>query len=168
MMRILGEQSACRAMGKRMGGPDASTVWDSLDAGWCARVIAHTIADVPLEQQDTVSLILSNVVDASLDFIFLRTLAHELYLQREQLHVCWAWDAWVCREPYSQLAVVAVALKTIVERCVTERRASGWTQSECPIGFETMSETGLVTKWRSLHPCECRFPQLSPRCRHRP
>jgi len=155
MMRIVGEFSACEAIGERLGGPDATAIWGELTPEWlallCERVLSRRASHA---QSDSMNLIAPRVLHASSRCAFLHRVASEWFKHRGNRCAGWAWDAWVCRTPNSQLKMVAILLKSITAQLVSEGRLDARGQTECPVDLhEVMHDPGSVTKWRSLHPC---------------
>ena len=121
MVRLVGEPSASRALGTRLGGPEADEIWSSLDATWMATRVAAMIAKAPPRQRHSMRE-LERVLDPRLGYALPRELARELYKHRDSLSACWAWDVWIGREAYSQLHVTATALQSIAGQLIREGR----------------------------------------------
>ena len=75
MLRIPGEQSACRALGELMGGDDADPIWKGLDRTWCDDIAERSVANVPQPRRAEVSAILANILDTRFGCIVLQLLA---------------------------------------------------------------------------------------------
>ena len=169
MMRIIGEPSACQAIGVRMGCPEADAIWPQLSKTWLDARTEEVVNGAPATKQSFVRRELNDLYGDLPEFLLtrlapLRLLARELYKRRESLNACRAWDAWVSREPYSQLEVWMLALKSITAMLVEEGRRGEWQQVVCPVCYRSMNEPGWEMPWRSLHPCAPPQIAIDPRC----
>ena len=163
MIRTIGEFSACRAMGRRLGGPDNDTLWRALRPEWIRDCAAEAIRIASEESPSAAASAraeLSKIFDERLGLALPRALAHELNRHRDSLCASWAWDAWVCREPNAQLKYVALALKVVAAKLESEGHLPPWEQSCCPVCLRAVKEPFWRTTWRSLHPC------APPPCSH--
>ena len=168
MMRIV-DPSACQAIGVRMGCPEADAIWPQLSKTWLDARTEEVVNGAPATKQSFVRRELNDLYGDLPEFLLtrlapLRLLARELYKRRESLNACRAWDAWVSREPYSQLEVWMLALKSITAMLVEEGRRGEWQQVVCPVCYRSMNEPGWEMPWRSLHPCAPPQIAIDPRC----
>ena len=153
MMRIVGEFSASQAMGRRLGGCDADTIWDGLTVEWLTILSSRIRAHVPAEHASDLMLVVSRLFDRRWHFAHLRGLATELLAFAHDRSASWAWDTWISRRSYSMLEMVALTLRTLTLQLVHEGLLAQWEQVECPVTLGGFYASRKPTTWRSLHPC---------------
>ena len=150
MLRIVGERSASRTIGSRLGGADARNAWSQVEQDWIESCISHMVAKAPPERKAHVRFEMDRALDPHYEFALHRRLASELHQHIGDLRACWAWDAWIARKPFSQLEIVATTLTNLVRQGVV---VGPLPPPECPIGLHSIDMARAPTVWRSLHPC---------------
>jgi len=154
LLRIAGELSASHAIGVRLGSPEAEEIWAGLTTHWLLALAAQICAGLPSERSRELRPMVYRFLDRRCHVPRLLCLARELFKHRDDLGACWAWDAWISREPFSELEVAAIVLKDMLYPLIHEGLLDQWMQTECPVCLdEKVSQVRRATIWRSLHPC---------------
>ena len=172
LFRVVGDQSGCRTLGRRLGGPGSDAVWDSFAVSpeRLEAIGRRVVLDLPDElPQPTTRKQIARLATGSRRLLdpgrpsgwwLMRAVARSIHGDAERetvtahLSRCWAWDAW-CMTPDNRYTKIWVIIQ-LLQLLSAEGEADGTFAAEaavCPVSLEEFRAAGPTETFYSVHPC---------------